>query len=86
MKREITGKAVIYTVDGVKVIDSEVKRYFNVYLDERSAFERAFNLAVYNRENWIEKRNQRLLAYEERKNFYKGLAAELDGNLDFQLD
>ena len=35
MKREINGKAVIYTADGVKVLDAEVKRYFNVYLEER---------------------------------------------------
>ena len=37
MKREITGKAVIYTADGVKVIDAEVRRYFNVHSDERRA-------------------------------------------------
>lgn len=35
MKREITGKAVIYTADGVKVISCEVRRYFNVYQEER---------------------------------------------------
>ena len=28
-KFEITGKAVIYTKDGVKVVDSEVRRYFD---------------------------------------------------------
>lgn len=37
MKREITGKAVIYTADGVKVVNAEVRRYFNVYSDERRA-------------------------------------------------
>ena len=37
MKREITGKAVIYTADGVKVIDAEVRRYFNAHSDGRRA-------------------------------------------------
>ena len=32
--REITGKAVIYTADGVKVIDAEVRRYANAQGDE----------------------------------------------------
>ena len=32
-KREITGKAVIYTHDGAKIIDAEVRRQFNVYQD-----------------------------------------------------
>lgn len=29
-KREITGKAVIYTAEGVKVVDAEVRRWANV--------------------------------------------------------
>ncbi|MBR4641601.1 MAG: hypothetical protein IKO74_02625 [Selenomonadaceae bacterium] len=29
-KREITGKAVIYTEGGTKIVDAEVRRYFNV--------------------------------------------------------
>ena len=37
MAREITGKAVIYTYDGVKVIDVEVRRKFNVCLDSVTA-------------------------------------------------
>lgn len=32
-KLEVTGKAVIYTKDGVKVIDAEVRRQFNTHLD-----------------------------------------------------
>ena len=32
-KREITGKAVIYTSEGVKVVDAEVRRRFNIALD-----------------------------------------------------
>lgn len=63
---------------------ADVRKNARTYAN-RNAFERAFNLAVYNRENWFEKRNLRLLAYEECKNFYEGLADEFDGNLDFQL-
>lgn len=37
-KREITGKAVIYTVDGVKVIDAEVRRYANAHGDEVDSY------------------------------------------------
>ena len=32
-KFEVTGKAVIYTIDGVKVVDAEVRRQFNTHLD-----------------------------------------------------
>ena len=32
-KFEVTGKAVIYTKDGVKVVDAEVRRYFNAHQD-----------------------------------------------------
>ena len=35
---EITGKAVIYTADGVRVIKCEVRRYFNVLSEEQSLF------------------------------------------------
>ena len=30
---EVTGKAVIYTADGVKVVDAQVRSYFNVNAD-----------------------------------------------------
>lgn len=32
-KFEVTGKAVIYTKDGIKVVDAEVRRYFNAHQD-----------------------------------------------------
>lgn len=32
-KYEVTGKAVIYTKDGVKVVDSDVRRLFNINQD-----------------------------------------------------
>ena len=32
-KIEVTGQAVIYTKDGVKVVDAEVRRFFNIYCD-----------------------------------------------------
>lgn len=32
-KYEVTGKTVIYTKDGVKIVDAEVRREFNLYLD-----------------------------------------------------
>lgn len=32
-KIKVTGKSVIYTKDGAKVLDSEVRRYFNVNYD-----------------------------------------------------
>ena len=34
---EITGKAVLYTHDGVKVVDAEVRRYFNANADYNEA-------------------------------------------------
>ncbi len=34
-KREITGQAVIYTADGVKVVDAEVRREFNLHAENR---------------------------------------------------
>lgn len=33
MRFEVTGKAVIYTKGGAKIVDSEVRRYFNVGYD-----------------------------------------------------
>ena len=44
-KREITGQAVIYTNDGVKVVDAEVGRTFNANYDGcnfKCAVERQF--------------------------------------------
>lgn len=32
-KFEATGKAVVYTHDGVEIVDAEVRRSFNVHCD-----------------------------------------------------
>ncbi|MBR0290108.1 MAG: hypothetical protein IJQ82_14120 [Selenomonadaceae bacterium] len=32
-KFEVTGKAVLYTQDGVEIVDAEVRRWFNAHQD-----------------------------------------------------